>query len=264
MLLGFLSACGMSKIDRTKNWSASKLYAEARDELNSGGYEQAIEYYEKLQARYPYSKQARQAEIETIYAYYKYGELESAIASADRFISEHPDHPHLDYVYYMRGIVNYDTGQDLMSKLFPQNPAERDPKSMREAFKYFSELVQRFPNSKYSQDAFQRMIYTRNKLAERELHIARFYMERGSWVAAVNRAKTVVENYQKTTAVPEALHILRESYTKLGMRDLANDYARIIQANNMQKYKKVTKVKPPGILESLLKIPSRISDAFKY
>ena len=254
----------MSKIDRTKNWSAGKLYAEARDELKSGGYEQAIDYYEKLQARYPYSKQARQAEIETIYAYYKYGELESAIAAADRFISEHPDHPHLDYVYYMRGITNFGTGQDLMTRLFPQNPAKRDPKSMRESFKYFSELVQKFPGSKYSQDAFQRMVYTRNKLAERELHIARFYMQRGSWVAAVNRAKTVVESYQKTTAVPEALHILHKSYSKLGMHNLAADYKRIIRANNMQKYKKVTAIKPPGLVESLLKVPGRISDAFRH
>ncbi len=253
----------MSKIDRTKNWSASKLYAEARNELNSGGYEQAVELYEKLQARYPYSKQARQAEIEAIYAYYKFGEPESSMAAADRFISEHPDHPHLDYVYYMRGVVNYDTGQDLMSRLFPQNPAERDPKSMREAFKYFSELVQKFPNSKYTSDAYQRIVYTRNKLAEHELHIARFYMQRQSWVAAVNRAKIVVENYQKTLAVPEALHILRESYTKLGMSDLANNYSRIIQANNMQKYTKITQIKPPGLISSLLKIPSRIKDAFQ-
>lgn len=258
-----LSSCGLSKIDRTKNWSASKLYIEARSELNSRGYEQAVELYEKLQARYPYSKQARQAEIETIYAYYKFGELESSIAAADRFISEHPDHPHLDYVYYMRGIVNYDTGQDLMSRLFPQNPAERDPKSMREAFKYFSELVEKFPASKYTTDAYRRIVYTRNKLAEHELHIARFYMQRGSWVAAVNRGKIVIENYQKTTAVPEALHILKESYTKLGMRDLANDYSRIIQTNNLQKYKKVTDIKPPSLVSSLLKIPSRFKDAFK-
>lgn len=199
--------------------------------MTSGGYEKAIEYFEKLQARFPYDKHAMQAQIETIYAYYKWDESASAIAAADRFIKQHPRHPSVDYVYYMRGLVNYDEGRTMLSDIALTDPATRDPKAMREAFHYFSKLVTRFPQSKYSEDARKRMLFTRNKLAEHELHVAKFYMDREAYVAASKRANYVIENFQKTPVVRDALLLLVDIYHKMGMEDLAADTERVYAAN---------------------------------
>ncbi len=228
-----LTGCSLlpEQIDMTKDWSAQRFYSEARAAMMDGDYEKSIDYYEKLQARFPYGVQAQQAQVDIIYAYYKYNEEESAIAAADRFIKLHPRHPNVDYVYYMRGLVRYNQGQDLLSKLVPQEPSERDPKSMREAFQYFSELVEKFPASKYAEDARARLVFTRNALAMHEVHVARFYMSREAWVAAAGRANTVIENYQRTKAVKEALQILVEAYDKMGMPELAEDARRVYQMN---------------------------------
>ena len=233
MGLLLLSGCSLlpEQIDMTKDWSAQRFYSEARAAMMDGDYEKSIDYYEKLQARFPYGVQAQQAQVDIIYAYYKYNEEESAIAAADRFIKLHPRHPNVDYVYYMRGLVRYNQGQDLLSKLIPQEPSERDPKSMREAFQYFSELVEKYPASKYAEDARQRLVFTRNALAMHEVHVARFYMGREAWVAAASRANTVIENYQRTKAVKEAIQILAEAYDKMGMPELAADARRVYQMN---------------------------------
>lgn len=235
LLAGLLLLNGCSllpeQIDMTKDWSAQRFYSEAHAATMDGDYEKAVDYFEKLQARFPYGKYAQQAQVEIIYVYYKFNEEESAIAAADRFIKLHPRHPNVDYVYYMRGLVRYNQGQDLMSKMIPQEPSERDPKSMREAFQYFTELVEKFPNSKYTEDARARLVFTRNALAMHEVHVARFYMSREAWVAAASRANTVVENYQRTKAVKDALQILAEAYEKMGMPELAEDIRRVYQIN---------------------------------
>ena len=199
--------------------------------MQSGDYEKAIDHFEKLQSRFPYDKHALQAQIEIIYTYYKWDEPESAIAAADRFIKHHPRHPNVDYVYYMRGLVNYNSGQSMLDKYVPTDPGMRDPKSLREAFHYFSKLVERFPESKYSQDARKRMLFTRNKLAEHEIHVARFYLGRDAYVAASKRANYVIKNFQKTPAVQEALLLLVEVYNKMGMEDLAADSQRVYDLN---------------------------------
>ncbi len=219
------------QIDMTKEWSANRFYFEAHEAMTSGDYEKAIDYFEKLQARFPYDKHALQAQIEIVYTYYKWNETESAIAAADRFIKQHPRHPSVDYVYYMRGLVNYNAGETLFSKYVPTDPGMRDPKAMREAFQYFSKLVERFPNSKYTEDARKRMLYTRNKLAEHELHVARFYLGREAYVAASKRANYVIENFQKTPAVEEALLLSIEIYNKMGMEEMAADAQRVYDAN---------------------------------
>ncbi len=228
-----LSGCSLlpEQIDMTKDWSANRFYFEAHEAMMSGDYEKAIEFFEKLQARFPYDKHAMQAQIEIIYTYYKWNESESAIAAADRFIKQHPRHPNVDYVYYMRGLVNYNTGQTLVSKYVPTDPGMRDPKAMREAFQYFSKLVERFPNSKYSEDARKRMLFTRNKLAEHELHVARFYLDRDAYVAAAKRTSYVLENFQKTPAVADALLLQVEVYNKMGMEEMAADAQRVYDLN---------------------------------
>ncbi len=233
ILITTLSGCSLlpDQIDVTKDWSANRFYFEAHEAMTSGDYEKAIDYFEKLQARFPYDKHAMQAQIEIIYTYYKWSEAESAIAAADRFIKQHPRHPNVDYVYYMRGLVNYNAGETLLSKYVPTDPGMRDPKAMREAFQYFSQLVERFPESKYAADARKRMLYTRNKLAEHELHVARFYLGREAYVAAAKRANYVVENFPKTPAVQEALLLNIEIYNKMGMEEMAADAQRVYELN---------------------------------
>ncbi len=214
-----------------KSWPAEKLYKEAKREMKAGDYELAIEYLETLEARYPFGQLAEQAQLETAYAYYKFQEYDSAIAAADRFIKLHPRHPKVDYAYYLRGLAAYHKNDTPYDAISPQDPSERDPGSTRDSFNYFAELVKKFPKSKYVPDAVERMKYQRNLLAKHEIHIAHYYMKRGAYVAAANRAKYVVENYPQTPAVAEALKLLTEAYTNLEMHDLAADAKRVLQTN---------------------------------
>lgn len=233
VLLGFLGGCSLlpDQIDETKDWSAQKLYSEAKSALSEGDWEQAIDYYEKLEARYPFGRYAQQALLESAYAYYKFDEPDSAISAVDRFIKTYPRHPNLDYAYYLRGLVNFTRGDTFMDRILPRDPSERDAGTAKQAFLDFGELVKRFPESRYAKDAGQRMVFLRNNLAQYEMHVADYYMRRGAYVAAANRAKLVIESYQGTPAVPEALVTLVQAYRKLGMDDLAADTERVLKLN---------------------------------
>ncbi len=228
-----LAACGSSqdKYDPTAGWSAARLYREAKDELNDGNYEQAIKYYESLEARYPYGRFAQQAQIETAYAYFKQNEQVSAVAAIDRYIKLHPNGINVDYAYYLKGMVYFNEDQGLFGKISSQDPTERDPKSSRDSYDAFKELVQRFPESKYTPDALARMKYLVNALAFSEVHVARYYMKRGAFIAAANRAQYALQNYPQTPALEEALLIMVRAYDALGMPDLRNDAERIMRRN---------------------------------
>ncbi len=232
-----LSACGLlpEQVDETKGWSASKLYSEAKSNLNDGSYEKAIKYYEKLEARYPYGRYAQQAQLEIAYAYYKDKDIASAVAAADRFIKLHPNHPNVDYAYYLKGLANFNDDLGVLGALANsftgQDNTERDPKAAREAFEAFKDLVTRFPDSKYAPDSIQRMNYLVNALASHEIHVARYYMRRGAYVAAANRAQYSLKNYPQAPANEEGLLILVQAYDKLGMNDLRNDAERVLKAN---------------------------------
>ena len=217
--------------DVTANWSASKLYHEAKRELKAGDNELAIQYFESLEARFPFSKYAPQAQLETIYAYYKFEEYDLAISSADRFIKLHPRHTNVDYAYYLKGVAAFHKKDAPFDTLSPSDPATKDPSSTRESFNYFAELVKRFPDSKYAPDAIKRMRFQRNTLADHELRVADYYLKRGAYVAAANRSKYVVENYPQTPAVPSALAMLAEAYTALKMNDLAADARQVLELN---------------------------------
>jgi outer membrane protein assembly factor BamD len=219
------------EVDETKSWSASKLYAEAKANLAEGEYKTAIELYEKLEARYPHGAYAQQAQLETAYAYYKYNEPESSIAASNRFIKLHPRHANVDYAYYLRGLVTFPARKSVFEFIFPQDESKRDPNSSLESFNYFSELTNKFPNSKYAHDSTLRMRYLRNKVAKHELHVARFYMRREAYIAAVDRASYVVEHYQQTPAISEALLIMVEAYKKLKQPRLAQDAQRVYDSN---------------------------------
>ena len=228
-----MSGCGLlpSDIDETRGWSAAKLYSEARSALNDGNYESAIKYYEKLEARYPYGRYAQQAQIETAYAYYKDGEAASAIAAADRFIKLHPNHPNVDYMHYLKGLANFNDDLGIMGYLGGQDMSERDPKAAQAAFEAFKELVNRFPKSRYTPDAVERMNYLVNALASHEVHVARYYMKRGAYVAAANRVQHALKTYPQAPANEEGLVIMVKAYDALGMTDLRNDAERVMLKN---------------------------------
>jgi outer membrane protein assembly factor BamD len=227
-----LAACSfVDKHDPTAGYSAEKLYREAKDALDGGQYDLAIKRYETLEARFPYGRYSQQGQLEIAYAYYKQNEQVSAVAATDRFVKLHPNHPNVDYAYYLKGLVYFNEDLGLLGKLSRQDRTERDPKSARESFDAFKELVQRFPESKYAPDALARMKYLVNALASHEVHVARYYMKRGAYVAAANRAQYALKNYPQAPAQEEALLIMIQAYNVLGMPDLRNDAERILRKN---------------------------------
>ena len=228
-----LAGCGIfgETKDETAGWSANKLYTEAKEAMNDGSYDKAIKFYEKLESRYPYGRFAQQAQIDIAYAYWKSGEPASAIAACDRFIKLHPDHPNVDYVYYLKGLIGFNEDLGLLGFVSNQDPTERDPKSARAAFDAFKELATRLPDSKYTPDAVARMKYLVNALASQEVHVARYYMKRGAYLAAVNRSQFALKNYPDAPAIEEALFIMVKAYDQLGLNDLRDDAERVMKKN---------------------------------
>lgn len=225
--------------------TVAQIYQEAKRLLTAGEYETAIQFYEKLESRFPYGSYAERARLEVSYAYYKDSQPETAIIAADRFIKLHPNHNFVDYAYYLRGLASFDNSLSFFDKLFDQEPSERDPKAVRKAFKYFSDLIQRFPKSRYTPDSIKRMKELRENLSRYEVHVANYYQRRGAYLAAANRAKYVIENYQGTRSIPDALALMTSSYRKLGMSDLANDAFRVLELNHPEHEKtKELKIKP--------------------
>ena len=236
-LLGalILAGCGTFKfgeeIDETKDWSVSRLYSEARGELTGRNYAAAIKLYEKLEARYPYGRYAQQAQLEVAYAHFKESEPALCIAAAERFIKLHPNHPNVDYAYYLKGLANFNDDLGFMYLISRQDLTERDPKAAREAFEAFKDLVQRYPGSKYAEDAQARMAYLVNALASHEVHVARYYLNRGAYVAAANRAQTALLTYPQAPANEEGLLIMVKAYDAMGLTDLRNDAERVMKKN---------------------------------
>jgi outer membrane protein assembly factor BamD len=228
-----LAGCGLlpDQVDETAGWSASKLYSEAKDAMSDGGYDKAVKYFEKLEARYPYGRYAQQAQLEVAYAYYKQGETASAIASCDRFIRLHPGHPNVDYAYYLKGLVNFNEDLGILGHVSMQDLTERDPKAAKESFDAFKELATKYPESKYAPDATARMKYLVNALASHEVHVADYYMRRGAYIAAVNRAQTAIKTYPDAPANEKALFVMVKAYDQLGMNDLRDDAERVMRKN---------------------------------
>ncbi len=234
ILVLFLSGCAIfgdpTDIDETRVWNVQRLHDEAALAMRNKDYDKAIRYYETLQARFPHGRYAINAQLQIAYAYYKKQDAAAAIAVADRFIRLHPHHPSLDYVYYLKGLATF-SERGVVERVTRQQISDRDPKALRESFASFKELVTRFPDSKYVPDATQRMGYLVNALAEHEMHVARYYMKRGAYLAAINRCQYVIENYRETPAVEEALVTMVSAYELLGIEDLKQDTLRVLQAN---------------------------------
>lgn len=203
--------------------------------MNIGGFAQAVGLLERLELFYPFSEYTRRGQLDLIYAYHRNGDTESAIDQANEFIRENPTHPDVDYAYYLRGLIFFDRVRNPIEKLFRVDLSERPPGDAERSLAHFAELVRRFPDSQYAEDARQRMVFLRERLAKFELHVARYYMSRRAWPAAISRAQNVVETYQDTNQVGEALQIMVTGYRKLGMDDLAADTQRIIEENALAR-----------------------------
>ena len=225
----FLAGCSSTKDDPTANWTPERIYTEARDEAEAGGYDKAVPLFEKLEGRAAGTPLAQQAQIEKAYAQYKGGEREQALATLDRFIRLHPSSPALDYALYLKGLVNFNDNLGMFGWLTRQDLSERDQKAAKDSFESFRELVTRFPDSKYSDDARQRMQYIVNSLAQYEVHVAKYYYSRGAYVAAIARSQTAIKEYQGVPAIHDAMVILVKSYDALGMTQLRDDAQRVLQ-----------------------------------
>ena len=205
------------------------LYERAEKSLGNGNYANAIVYLEQLEARYPFSNYSKQAQLDLIFAYYRNAEPESAGDAADQFMRENPTHARVDYCLYMKGVMFFDQDANILERLFRVDLSERPPRNTLRAFSAFQELLRRFPGSEYVPDARERMIYLRNRLADYENHVAQYYVRRGAYIAAANRAKYALENYPGAPALEGALNIMINSYQKLGMTDLAADAERVLK-----------------------------------
>lgn len=231
LALGGCSMFGGEKEDVDPDATARQLYDEAHRALNAGEYETAVQKFESLEARYPFGPYAEQAQLEIAYAYYKFNEPDAAVAAVDRFLRLHPRHEHVPYALYLKGLAYMERGESLLNRVFPRDPALHDQQTLREAFRAFRELSDKYPDSRYAQDADRRLLELRNEMAEHELYVADYYYRRGAWLAAVNRAQTVLERYQGSPSMPPALEIMVKAYRELGMTDLAADAFKVLQLN---------------------------------
>lgn len=211
--------------------SPQAWYERGRSSMRSQDFNNAIRVYEGLAARYPFSEEARQARLDLIYAYYRAREPESAIDAAETFVRENPTHPRVDYAWYVKGLVDFERAPNGLERFFNVDLSERPPQTARKAFASFRTVVEQYPRSEYAHDARRRMLYLRNRLADYELYVARYYVKRGAYVAAAQRAKQAIEQYDGAPAVRGALEVLVECYERLGMTELAQQARQVYVMN---------------------------------
>jgi outer membrane protein assembly factor BamD len=233
LLLGFamiaLTGCGRKDNVVQDAGGPAAIYQRGYDAMQASNYPGAIQYYKALEARYPFSPETRQAQLDLVYLYYRSQQPEQAIDAAEQFEKENPTHERIDYCLYMRGRIYFDQAPNILEKMFKVDLSERPPKDSLRSFNIFQELIRRFPNSEYVPDARQRMTFLRNRLAAYENHVAQYYMKRGAYVAAINRAKYALEHYPEAPELEQSLKILVASYDELGMTDLAADARRVLR-----------------------------------
>ena len=225
------AACSSNKPEVDENLSETELYQQAQDDLNSNSYNNAIAKLKALESRYPFGRYAEQAQLELIYAYYKNVEPEAAKSAAERFIRLHPQHANVDYAYYLKGLASFDQDRGLIARFLPLDLTKRDPGAARDSYNEFAQLTSRFPNSRYAPDAKARMVYLRNLLAAYEVHAGRYYLTRQAYVAAANRGRYVVENFQETPSVGDGLALMVEAYQRLQLDELASTSLETLKLN---------------------------------
>jgi outer membrane protein assembly factor BamD len=229
--LSLIGCSGTDELPPSADAGEQQIYDEAQRYLRNDNYDLAVRSLQQLEARYPFGKYAEQAQLELIYAHYGAYEHEAAVEAADRFIRLHPLHPNVDYAYYMKGLAAYTANEDFFARFMPTDPTKRDTTQAREAFAEFAQLLSRFPNSAYAADAEARMVALRNLLARHEINVANYYLRRGAYLAAVNRGRYVVENFQRTPAVADGLAVMAQGYIFLDMDDLAEESIAVLASN---------------------------------
>lgn len=217
--------------DKTAGWSADQLYKDARSEISAGNWKEARTRLEALEARYPFGGYAQQALIDLAYVNWKDEEPEQALAAIDRFQQQYPNHTGTDYMLYLKGLITFTPPSASFTKVTRQDPSERDPKGLRESYDSFNELIKRYPDSRYTADAKKRVTWLVSTIAQNEVHVAEYYYERGAYIAAVNRAQTVITEFQGVPISEKALYIMVMSYDKLGMTQLRDDAHRVLDQN---------------------------------
>ena len=228
-----MSGCGWldSKADPKKEWTAEQFYKAAKEELDNKNWDAASKLYEQLESKFPYGRFAQQAQIESAYAYYKLGETAQAISATDKFMKLHPNHPNVDYALYLKALSNSKEDLGPLARVIKQDLADRDPKAARESFEGFKELVTRFPESRYAGDSRERMAYLIEALARHELNVARYYLSRGAYLAAANRAQDGITRFPNSPIHKDALEIMIEAYDRMGMTELRDDARRVLTKN---------------------------------
>lgn len=235
-LLISLTACGIfDQKDKTLGWSADQLYAEAKEERQAGNFDSAAKYLEKLEARYPFGTYAQQAQMDLAHLYYVQNDKQQALSTIDRFLKAYPNHRNADYMLYLRGLVDFGSRNSLFDMFSSQDFTERDPQAMRDSFDSFKLLVEKYPESSYAEDAILRMKYLINAMTQYELHVANYYLRRGIYLSAINRAQRVIKDYPDSPANQEALQIMVTSYDKMGEKQLRDDTQRILDKNFANK-----------------------------
>ena len=235
-LIVCLAGCSSNdeKKDETAGFTERQFYEVIERNVRSHNWEQAIQNLQALEAQFPFGVYAEQAQLELIHAYYRSRDYQAAIAAADRFIDLQPQHPQIDYAFYIKGLASYSESRSVLGGYLPVDGTKRDPGAARESFAAFNQLLNRYPNSQYAADARKRMIHLRNHLARYEIHVANYNFRRGAYLAAVNRGRYVVENYPKTPAMADALAVMAQGYYLLGQQDLANSSVQVLASNYPQ------------------------------
>ena len=225
-----LAGCHSARF-KEETGNSDAIYRRATTSMANGDFNAAIKVFETLNARFPFSDAARQSRLDLMYAYYRQREKESAVDAADTFIRENPTHPRIDYAYYIKGLVYFERTPNVLERRFDVDMSRRPPQDARKSFDAFARILTQYPHSAYAPDARQRMVYLRNRLAEYEINVADYYMRRGAWVAALDRARNVLENYDGAPATRDALEISISAYQRLGLADLAADNQNVLDTN---------------------------------
>ena len=233
LLAAALAGCGLlkDKDELQKDWTAEQFYKAAKEDLDNGSWDAAVKMYEKLEAKYPFGRYAQQAQLEVAYAYYKQNEPAQAISAVDKFIKLHPNHPNVDYALYLKALANFKEDLGPLTAIAKQDLADRDAKAARESFESFKELITRFPESRYVDDARERMIYLVEALARHEVHVARYYLQRGAYLAAANRAQDAIVRFPNSPNHRQALEVMVEAYDRMGLPELRDDAKKILAKN---------------------------------
>ena len=228
-----LSGCSWfgSKLDPKKDWGAAEYYQAAKEEFDNKNWDAAIKLYEQLEAKFPFGRFAQQSQLEVAYCYYKQGETAQALSAVDKFLKLHPNHPNVDYALYLKALVNFKEDLGPLARVISQDLADRDPKAARESFEGFKELVTRFPDSRYTPDAQERMAYLVEALARHEIHVARYYLSRGAYLASANRAKDAIIRFPNSPMHKDALEVMIEAYDRMGMAELRDDARKVLVKN---------------------------------